>query len=64
MSTGLTRRSASQAKLRTKVGEAARTLWALSVPELYVLQIHAGGLDPDDYERWLGDLLAAVLLEP
>jgi AcrR family transcriptional regulator len=56
-------RLASKAKLRTTVGEAARTLWALSVPELYVLQLHAGGLSPDEYERWLGDLLVAALLE-
>jgi AcrR family transcriptional regulator len=56
-------RLASKAKLRTTIDEAARTLWALSIPELYVLQIHAGGLSPDDYERWLGDLLVAALLE-
>jgi AcrR family transcriptional regulator len=56
------RRLASKAKLRTTVGEAARTLWVLSVPELYVLQIHTGGLNPDDYERWLGDLFVAALL--
>jgi AcrR family transcriptional regulator len=55
-------RLASKAKLRTTVGEAARTLWVLSVPELYVLQIHTGGSNPDDYERWLGDLLVAALL--
>src|SRR5918993_658713 len=55
-------RLASKAKLRTTVGEAARTLWVLSVPELYVLQIRTGGLTPDDYERWLGDLLVAALL--
>jgi AcrR family transcriptional regulator len=57
-------RLASKAKLRTTVGEAALTLWALSVPELYVLQIHAGGMKADDYERWLGDLLVAALLDP
>ena len=56
-------RLASKAKLRTTIDEAARTLWALTVPELYVLQIHAGGLSPDEYERWLGDLLVAALLE-
>ena len=56
------RRLASKAKLRTTVDEAARTLWVLSVPELYVLQIHTGGLNPDDYERWLGDLFCAALL--
>jgi hypothetical protein len=53
---------ASKAKLRTTIGETARTLWVLSVPELYVLQIHTGGLNADDYERWLGDLLLAALL--
>jgi hypothetical protein len=57
-------RLASKAKLRTTVDEAARTLWVLTVPELYVLQIHTGGLNPDDYERWLGDLLITVSLEP
>ena len=56
-------RLASKANLRMTAGEAARTLWALSIPELYVLQIHAGGLNPDDYERWLGDLLVAALIE-
>ena len=55
-------RLASKAKLRTTVDEAALTLWTISVPELYVLQIHAGGLAPDDYERWLGDLLVGALL--
>ncbi len=56
------RRLASKAKLRTTVGEATRTLWTLSGPELYVLQIHTGGLNSDDYERWLADLLVAALL--
>jgi AcrR family transcriptional regulator len=56
------RRLAKKAKLRTTVPGAARTLWTLSGPELYVLQIHGGGLDPDDYERWLADLLIAALL--
>ena len=56
-------RLARKAKLRTTVGAAALTLWTLSIPELYVLQIHAGGLNADDYERWLGDLLVAALLD-
>jgi AcrR family transcriptional regulator len=55
-------RLASKAKLRVTVGEAARTLWVLSVPELYVLQIQTGGISPGDYERWLGDLFVAALL--
>jgi AcrR family transcriptional regulator len=57
------KRLANKAKLRTTVAGATRTLWTLSGPELYVLQIHGGGLDPDDYERWLADLLVAALLE-
>jgi AcrR family transcriptional regulator len=56
-------RLASKAELRTTIDDAARTLWALTIPELYVLQIRAGGLGPDDYERWLGDLLVSALLE-
>ena len=56
-------RLAMKAKLRTTIGAAALTLWTLSVPELYVLQIHVGGQKADDYERWLGDLLVAALLD-
>ena len=55
-------RLASKAKLRTTVAGATQTLWALSGPELYVLQIYGGGLNPDDYERWPGDLFVAALL--
>jgi AcrR family transcriptional regulator len=56
-------RLAIKAKVRTTIDEAALTLWTLSVPELYVLQIHAGGLKAEDYERWLGDLLVVALLD-
>jgi AcrR family transcriptional regulator len=56
-------RLASKAKLRTTIGAAALTLWTLSVPELYVLQIQVGGQKADDYECWLGDLLVAALLD-
>jgi hypothetical protein len=36
----------------------------LGAPELCVLQIRAGELNLDDYERWLGDLhLVAALIE-
>ena len=52
-----------KAKLRTTRAQAARTLWTLTVPELYVVQTHTAGLTPDQYERWLGDLLVAALLE-
>ncbi len=57
------KRLANKAKLRMAGAGATRTLWALSGPELYVLQIYSGGLAPDDYERWLGDLLVSALLE-
>ena len=58
------RRLAKKGKLRGTVPETARTLWVLSVPELYVLQIQGANFSPDDYERWLGDLLVAAVLEP
>jgi AcrR family transcriptional regulator len=54
---------AKKAKLRGTVLETARTLWTLSVPELYVLQVQGADFSPDDYERWLGDLLVAAVLE-
>ncbi len=57
------RHLANKAKLRTTVAGATRTLWALGGPELYVLQIYSGGMVPDDYEHWLGDLLVTALLE-
>jgi AcrR family transcriptional regulator len=53
-----------KAKLRTPRAQAARTLWTLTVPELYVVQTHTAGLTPDQYERWLGELLVVALLEP
>lgn len=56
------RRLAKKARLRTTTAGAARTLWTLSGPELYVLQTRRAGLSPDAYERWLGDLLVAALL--
>jgi AcrR family transcriptional regulator len=56
------KRLARKAMLRTTTPQAARTLWTLSGPELYALQIHTAGITPDAYERWLGDLLVAALL--
>lgn len=53
-----------KAKLRTTRAQAVRTLWTLTIPELYVVQTHTAGLTPDQYERWLGDLLITALLEP
>lgn len=55
-------RLAGKAKLTTTISQTARTLWALTGPELYVLQLDGDDLTPDDYERWLGDLLTATLL--
>jgi AcrR family transcriptional regulator len=55
-------RLAAKAPLRVPVSVAACTLWALTAPELYVLQVNRSALAPLDYERWLADLLAAALL--
>ena len=53
---------AAKASLRVPVPVAARTLWTLTAPELYVLQVDRSALTPSDYEDWLADLLAAALL--
>ena len=42
--------------------EAARTLWVLTVPELYLRQVRELGLTADTYERWLASLLQHALL--
>lgn len=52
----------AKTELRTGVTQTARTLWTLSGPELYVLQVDGGGASPGQYEAWLGDLLVAALL--
>ena len=58
------RRLAAKAALRTSVPEAAHTLWALTVPELYILNVTESGRRPDAYQRWLADVLIAALLAP
>jgi AcrR family transcriptional regulator len=55
-------RLAAKATLRTSVPAAAHTLWALTVPELYVLHVTQPGRRPDTYQHWLADLLTAALL--
>jgi hypothetical protein len=55
-------RLAAKAELRTSVPDAAHTLWALTVPELYVLHVTESGRRPDTYQHWLADVLIAVLL--
>lgn len=56
------KRLAAKTTLRTSVPATARTLWALTLPEIYVLQVHHGELSADRYERWLADLLIAALI--
>ena len=56
------RRVATKADLRATIAATARTLWALTLPEIYVLQVHHGDLSADHYERWLADLLIASVL--
>ena len=53
---------ARKARLRGSVAHAARTLWTLTLPELYGAQVHSGGASAATYERWLGDVLMATLL--
>src|SRR6266567_3114393 len=56
------KRLATKTRLRTSVPDAAHTLWALTVPELYVLHVTESARRPDAYQRWLADVLIAVLL--
>jgi AcrR family transcriptional regulator len=53
---------ATKTTLRTTTAQTARTLWALTGPEIYVLQVEAGNVTPNQYERWLGELLVAAIL--
>jgi AcrR family transcriptional regulator len=53
---------ARKAQLRGSVAHAARTLWTLTLPELYGAQVHDAGVTAATYERWLGDVLVAALL--
>jgi AcrR family transcriptional regulator len=53
---------ARKAQLRGTVAHAARTLWTLTLPELYGAQVHSAGVTAATYERWLGDVLVAALL--
>ena len=55
-------RLAAKTTLRASVSDAAHTLWALTVAELYVLHIKESGGHPDDYQHWLADVLTAALL--
>ena len=53
---------ARKAQLRGTIAHAVRTLWTLTLPELYGAQVHSGGVSAATYERWLGDVLVATLL--
>ena len=53
---------ARKAQLRGTVAHTARTLWTLTLPELYGAQVHGAGMSAATYERWLGDVLVATLL--
>jgi AcrR family transcriptional regulator len=55
------KRLATKTRLRASVPATARTLWALTLPEVYVLQVHHGQLTPDQYEHWLADLLLGAI---
>ena len=53
---------ARKTPIRGTVARSARTLWTLTLPELYVVQVDGAGLTGDSYQRWLADLLVAALL--
>jgi AcrR family transcriptional regulator len=53
---------ARKAPLRGTVAHTARTLWTLTLPELFGAQVHGGGVSAATYERWLGDVLVATIL--
>ena len=55
------KRLATKTRLRASVAATARSLWALTLPEIYVLQVHHGNLNADQYERWLADLLLGAI---
>lgn len=55
---------ATKTTLRASVPATARTLWALTLPEVYILQVEHGDLTPDGYRRWLADLLIAAVIAP
>jgi AcrR family transcriptional regulator len=46
------------------VERAADVLWTLNHPNVYILLLRNRGWSEDEYERWLGDITCAELLEP
>lgn len=62
----LTQIWSSKGALRKSLGptDAAECLWLLTSVEQYLLATDALSWSPDEYERWLGDLLNRELLEP
>jgi AcrR family transcriptional regulator len=56
--TALTRKAA----IRGTAAHAARTLWTLTLPELYVAQVDGARITPATYQRWLGEVLINALL--
>ena len=45
------------------VDRAADILWSLNHPHVYLLLLRSRGWSEDDYERWLGDITCAELLQ-
>lgn len=46
----------------TQLTQATRTLWALTSPELYLLQVSRADTTAGSYERWLASVLRHALL--
>jgi AcrR family transcriptional regulator len=53
---------ARKAQLRGTVAYTARTLWTLTLPEVYGAQVDSAGVTAATYQRWLGDVLVSALL--
>jgi hypothetical protein len=61
--TGFVTLIAKRSKLRIPHHEAIDTYWGLASPELYGLLVRTKRWTPDQYESWLADTLARLLLD-
>jgi AcrR family transcriptional regulator len=46
------------------VARAADIIWSMNSPEFYLLLVEQRGWSPKEFERWLGDAWARLLLAP
>ena len=53
---------ARKTTLRAATRQTSLTLWTLTGPEVYVLQVDRAALSPSGYQKWLGETLVAAIL--